>query len=396
MVTQLRHGAFVAPFHDIRESPTLALRQDLELASWLDQLGYQEIWYGEHHSLGWEIISSPELMIAAAIEMTKRIKVGSGVISLSYHHPLNVANRIVQLDHMSMGRVMFGFGPGMLPTDAAMMGIDTTKQREMMAESLDAIVRLVRGETVTKETDWFTLKDARVHLGPYSKPSPELAVASVITPSGGMAAGKYGIGMLCVAATQNGSFMKLGENWRIAQEIAADCGNTMDPSSLRLAGPMHIAETREKARENVRHGLQKWLTYMDYVRPPGAKPIIVEGADAVDSLIESAYAVIGTPDDAIAQIERLQDAQGAFGSFLHLAHDWANWENTKQSYELYARHVIPHFNRSNDIRIASYEQLTRESEAMMSQRHAGNTAAFEKWEAKKKEIAQHAEEGAGS
>ena len=388
MTTLLKHGAFVAPFHDIRESPTLALRRDLELAAWLDQLGFQEIWYGEHHSLGWEIISSPELMIAAAIEMTKRIKIGSGVISLSYHNPLMVANRIVQLDHMSLGRVMFGFGPGMLPTDASMMGIDTLKQRDMMGESLDAIVRLVRGEVVTAKTDWFELNEAQVHLMPYTSPSPELAVASVVTPSGGMLAGKYGIGMLCVAATQGGSFLKLGENWQIANQVAENSGHILHPSMLRLAGPMHIAETREKARDNVRFGLQKWLTYMDYVRPPGAKPIIPEGADAVDSLIESGYAVIGDPQDAIAQIERLYGAQGEFGTFLHLAHDWANWDNTKASYELYARYVMPHFNRTNEIRITSYEQLVNNSTELMAQRHAGTSAAFQTWEEKKKEMEQ--------
>src|ERR1700758_4768057 len=147
----LEHGLFIAPYHDIDESPTVALRRDLELVEPLDRLGFQEAWFGEHHSTGWEIIGSPELMIAAAAETTRRIRLGTGVVSLPYHHPLMVANRIIQLDHMTMGRVMFGVGPGLLPTDSAMMGVDVKTTRDKMVEALEVILPLLRGEEVTHE-----------------------------------------------------------------------------------------------------------------------------------------------------------------------------------------------------------------------------------------------------
>ena len=117
----LEHGIFMAPYHDVDENPTVALRRDLELIEHIDRLGFKEAWFGEHHSTGWEIIGSPELMIAAAAERTHRIRLGTGVVSMPYHNPLMVANRIIQLDHMTMGRVMFGMGPGLLPTDADMI-----------------------------------------------------------------------------------------------------------------------------------------------------------------------------------------------------------------------------------------------------------------------------------
>src|SRR5271154_4281947 len=113
MKIKLRNGIFLAPFHPLDEDPTLCIQRDLELIEHLDRLGYDEAWVGEHHSAGYEIISSPELFIAAAAERTKRIKLGTGVVSLPYHHPLNVANRMIQLDHMTRGRVMFGAGPGL-------------------------------------------------------------------------------------------------------------------------------------------------------------------------------------------------------------------------------------------------------------------------------------------
>ena len=100
-MARLKFGAFLAPHHPIGEHPTLQLRRDLDLAEHLDKLGYDEFWCGEHHSTGWEMIASPEMFLAAAGERTHRIKLGTGVVSLPYHHPFNVAQRIVQLDHMT-------------------------------------------------------------------------------------------------------------------------------------------------------------------------------------------------------------------------------------------------------------------------------------------------------
>ncbi|HEX2279547.1 MAG TPA: LLM class flavin-dependent oxidoreductase, partial [Candidatus Tectomicrobia bacterium] len=109
---RMKFGIFMGPFHRVGENPTLAMDRDLELVQWLDYLGFDEAWIGEHHSAGWEIISSPEIFIAAAAERTRHIKLGTGVISLPYHHPFMVANWMVQLDHMTHGRVMMGVGPG--------------------------------------------------------------------------------------------------------------------------------------------------------------------------------------------------------------------------------------------------------------------------------------------
>src|SRR4051812_4837712 len=251
---KLRAGIFLAPFHPVDEDPTLAMRRDLELVEHLDDLGFHEAWIGEHHSAGYEIIASPELFIAAAAERTRRIRLGTGVISLPYHNPLMVADRILQLDHMTRGRAMIGVGPGLLPTDAQMLGIPIASQRERMAEALDVILRLIAGQTVDERTDWYTLQNARCQLRPYTYPRPEFAVASTITPSGATLAGKYDLGMLCVAATQVQGYDALGTNWRIACDVARQYGRQMDRQALRLVAPMHIAETREQALKDVEFG----------------------------------------------------------------------------------------------------------------------------------------------
>ena len=212
---RFRSGIFSAPFYPVEEHTTLAIERELELIQWLDRLDYDEAWLGEHHSGGFEIMSSPELLIAAAAERTKYIRLGTGVISLPYHHPLTVAGRIVQLDHMTRGRMMFGVGPGALPVDATMMGINPDHLRERLMESLGVIIRLLSGETVTAKTDWFTLDQARLNIEPYTQPYPEIAAASTFSPSGSRVVGKYGVGMLCLGALQIEGTDAAVVNWRL-------------------------------------------------------------------------------------------------------------------------------------------------------------------------------------
>jgi len=349
---RLDFGIFLAPFHPVNENPTLSLHRDFELIEWLDQLGYDEAWIGEHHSAGYEIIASPEVFIAAAAERTRHIKFGTGVSSVPYHHPLILADRLMQLDHQTRGRVMFGVGPGALPSDAFMMSIDVQRQRDMMDEALAALVPLLRGETVTMETDWFKLRDARLQLRPFSQPHIEIAVASQVSPAGARAAGKYGLSLLSVGATTTGGFNALAQNWTICEGQAAEHGTMVDRNRWRLVGPMHIAETREQARENVKFGLGAWL---DYFRRVAALPLAPEGpiADAVDAINQTGLAVIGSVDDAIAQLERLQTQSGGFGCFLQMGHEWADREATRKSYELIARYVMPHFQGSRAAMVAS-------------------------------------------
>jgi limonene 1,2-monooxygenase len=353
MSFRLRHGIFLAPFHPVDEDPTLCIQRDLELIEHLDRLGYDEAWVGEHHSAGFEIIASPELFIAAAAERTKRIRLGTGVVSLPYHHPLMTANRILQLDHQTKGRVMFGVGPGLLPSDAFQMGIDPSTQRDRMVEAIEVILKLFAGERVTQKSDWFTLVDATCQLRPYSHPHPEICVASSVTPSGGKLAGKHGFGMLCVAATQMGGYDALAVNWKIANDVAAQNGREMNAERLRLVGPVHIAETRERAFENIRFGFQKWQDYFAGISAVAGRENV--GSETPEDLVKQGVIVVGTPDDAIAQIRRLQEKQGAFGCFLQLAHNWANFENTKTSYDLWMRHVRPAIDGANDARVEAYD-----------------------------------------
>ncbi|MEI9850413.1 MAG: LLM class flavin-dependent oxidoreductase [Sphingomonas sp.] len=375
----LRYGIFLPPFHPLDEDPTLCLQRDFELIEHLDRLGYDEAWIGEHHSGGFEIIASPELFIAAAAERTRNIKLGSGVISLPYHSPLNVAGRIAQLDHQTKGRAMFGFGPGLLNSDAQMMGIEAATQRDRMGEALDVILRLLDGETVTRHSDWFTLNNARVQLGPYKGRRPHIAVTSTITPNGAVLAGQYGLGMLCVAAASQAGYFALDSNWAIACRTAEAAGRAMDPSELRLMAPFHVAETRQQAIDELRWGFEKWSAYAYQISAIGPASI---GLGTIEEMIEKQSAVIGTPDDAVAQLERYWEKTGGFGAMLILGQNWADPEATRRSFELIARHVMPKFAGSNVRRTGSYDWLGANRDAFSAASISATQAAIDKHAAK--------------
>ena len=346
----IANGIFLGPNHPLDEDPTRALERDLELIEHLDRLGYAEAWVGEHHSGGYAIISSPELFIAAASQRSRDIRLGTGVIPLPFHNPLMVANRMILLDHLTRGRVMFGVGPGLFPTDAHMLGIEVADLRPRMAAALDVILRLLDGEVVSDKQPWYELKDARCQLLPYAGRRPEVCVSATVTPTGGRLAGRYGLGLLCLVGSGLDGYDSLALNWQLARDGAAANGHEMPPERLRLVAPVHLAATRDEARRNVEYGIHDWLAWTRSFRPGGDE---AEEDDPVQALIAEGRAVIGTPDDAIAQLERLWQATGGFGTFLQLAHNWADFDKTRRSYELFARYVTPHFDGANRARQAS-------------------------------------------
>jgi limonene 1,2-monooxygenase len=255
-----------------------------------------------------------------------------------------LADRMMLLDHLTQGRVMLGCGPGALPSDAYMLGIDPLDQRRMMEEGLEAILALFADESpVTRQTDWFSLNSARLQLRPYSPEGIEVAVAAQVSPAGPRAAGRFGLSLLSLGATTTGGFDVLGSHWKVMEERAAEFGTHVDRRRWRLVGPMHIAPTEEQARHEVAYGLSEWVDYFQRVAALPIAPATAEGQDLVDALNETGLAVIGTPDMAVAQIQRLIDQSGGFGTYLFMAHEWADREATLRSYELFAKDVMPLF-----------------------------------------------------
>ena len=364
-MSRIKFGAFLAPHHPIGEHPMLQFRGDLDFVAQLDRLGFDEFWCGEHHSTGWEVIASPEMFLAAAGERTHRIRLGTGVISLPYHHPFNVAQRMVQLDHMTGGRAIFGSGPGALPSDAFVLGIDPMVQRDRQDEAIGVIKRLFAGERVTCQSEWFSLNDARLQLLPLQEEMP-CAVASMISPSGMTLAGKYGAGVLSIGSTSTAGLMALPTQWSFAEEAAQKAGRTVDRADWRVVMIWHIAESREQARAEAKDGLLRWhneYTVGTLMRP-GA--VAFDSPDhAVDEMAfaDGAAAVIGTPDDLIAAVREIQQISGGFGTVIGFVHDWASREANARSWDLVARYVVPEVNGLLEPNRASRQYVVEHREA---------------------------------
>lgn len=374
-----RFGLFLAPFHALDEDPTLAIDRDLELVQLADRLGFQEVWVGEHHSGGFEIIASPEVFIAAAAEKTKYIRLGTGVKSVPYHNPRMVADTMVQLDHMTRGRTMFGVGPGALPFDAIQIGLDPAATRRQMDEALEVIIPLLKGEIVSKKTDWFNLQNARLQLPSFTKPHMEMAVTTIRSPAGVQAAGRHGLGVLVLGGTNDESLVIHKQNWGIHAETAREHGNKPNRDKWRITVNFHLADSFDDAKRDLDYGFQKWVGYAQQVLP--ATPVPLDVDHPLEWALDNQFIVLGTPEDAIREIERIYRGVGGFGTLLCFAHNWAPWAQTQRSYELFARYVVPHFTRSRELRQWAYDWSAENHDEFSSrfrQATAASQAAYEK------------------
>ena len=381
----IKFGAFLAPHHPIGENPFLQLRSDLHLVEHMDRLGFDEFWCGEHHSTGWEVIASPELFLAAAAERSHRIRLGTGVVSLPYHHPFMVAQRMVQLDHQSGGRVIFGSGPGALPSDAHTLGVDPMVLRDRQDEAMGIIRRLFEGgERFSYESEWFTLNEAKLQLLPLQR-DMEFAVASMVSPSGMTLAGKHGAGVLSIGSTTKAGLQALPLQWSFAEESAAKHNRTVDRSTWRIVMSWHIAETRDKARAEAKEGLFSHNNdYTVGTLAAGEGTIFKTPDEAVDvtAYSEDSVAVIGTPRDLVERIEKMIDVTGGFGTAIGFVHDWANRADTLNSWDLVARYVMPEVNgmldnyrESNKFVIENRDTWMRAGAAIMSKIQENKRAA---------------------
>lgn len=372
-MSKLKFGMLMFPVHNPRHDPTVQLEQDIALAEHADALGFDEFWFGEHHSGGWQIIADPLLMVARAAATTRRIRLGSGVSTLAYHHPKTLLESAVQLDHMTRGRFMFGVGAGALALDSLMLGLDPMNARPAMEESLEAMMLLLAADgpvSYTPQHAPWRLVDAYLQLQPYSDPL-DIRVAVFNSASGPRLAGRWGLGMIsfgAAAAVGLGKENRMALALEKAQYKADEYGRTLDRSRWSAMSPMHIAPTEAQARDEVRFGLSAYIDYIRQILPMNV-PVDSDLDNLIDTLHLAGHGVVGTPEMAIRHIERVQELSGGVGTFLIEHADWANFAHTKASMELFAREVAPHFTGKAQARLAAHarelehDQLTRRTMA---------------------------------
>jgi limonene 1,2-monooxygenase len=341
-----RFGCFTSPLHAPGGDPYLLLQDDLRLAELLDRLGFDEFWIGEHHSGGWATLSTPELFIAAASQRTRKIKFATGVLGLPYHHPFLVAERAAMLDHLTDGRFILGAGSGAYQADMHILGIDPAATRSRLAESLEVIQPLLRGERISVKKDWFEMHDAQVQLARFRDPI-EIVVASAATPFSMRLAGRLGISAMshvappwgAIRAGQDIGVGRLPDQWRHLEEAA---GHTIDRDGWRLVVPVHVSESAEQGKRELMEGwsFQRLDLYQRTLGVPiPASPLAQE--KALDYTIAQGGIIVGSPHDCVRAITDLATRVNGFGCLLISYQDWAPAEARRRSLELFARHVAP-------------------------------------------------------
>lgn len=343
----MKFSIFMMPLHHPTENPSLAFDRDIDLIRYADELGYDEFLIGEHHSGGWETMPAPEMALAKASALAPRIRLGTSVISVPFHHPFHVAERMAFLDHLTRGRAILGVGPCALVTDKNLFGLSTGKLYPMMAESVEIIVRLLESAApIDYEGEFWNIRQMRLQLRSYQQPRMPLAIASSGNPVSLELAGKYGMLLLSPAGKNVRNKQTKADQWNRVAAIAAQHGTETSRANWRIATCVYLAESREEAWHDVEGSIGRDMVYFaaiglkaPYESYPGQPLCEItprSGADRRDW-------IIGTPDDAIAEIERMQAETAGFGGLMLTTHEWASTDKLRRSYELFARYVIPHF-----------------------------------------------------
>jgi limonene 1,2-monooxygenase len=343
----MKFSIFMMPLHHPTENPSLAFDRDIELVRYADELGFDEFFIGEHHSGGWETMPAPEMALAKASALAHRIRLGTSAISVPFHHPFHVAERMAFLDHLTRGRAILGVGPCALVTDKNLFALPTEKLYPMMAESVEIIVRLLESpEPIDYDGEFWKIRQMRLQLRSYQQPRMPMAIASSGNPVSLELAGKFGMLFLSPAGKNVRNNQTKADQWRKVEAIVGRHGKTASRDNWRIATCVYLAESREEAWRDVEASIGRDMVYFasiglkaPYESYPGQPLHEItprSGADRRDW-------IIGTPDDAIAQIERMQAETGGFGGLMVTTHEWAGTDKLRRSYELFARYVMPHF-----------------------------------------------------
>ncbi len=345
------------PLHPPEKDRTVCFEEDIELAVLADELGFSDLWVGQHHSLAWEPIPANDVFIANVLPRTQNIRLGTGVSILPQHHPVNVAVRIAYLDHLSRGRINCGFGQGGIRTDWALFDLPEPKTQGLMTvEAMDLILKLWQAEAPFEyKGDYWHVKlnDENPDYGigtilkPYQKPHPPLAM-SVVQPTS-MAARTAGQRGYIPISTNLVPAAKLCDHWKTYCTGAEEAGRPPpDRAIWQISRSVFIGESNEEAWDHAVNGpmagAHEYL--INLLAPGGRLPLMKHDQDIPDDEVTSEYllkhlCIIGDVETVTQQLMEVWEQTGGFGTLLMIAHDWDDKAKWVRSMELLAKEVVP-------------------------------------------------------
>jgi alkanesulfonate monooxygenase SsuD/methylene tetrahydromethanopterin reductase-like flavin-dependent oxidoreductase (luciferase family) len=347
----MKLGMFGQACHPPGKSPYDCQEWDLQVIRWMDEFGYDEAWFGEHHALPWEPNPAPDILVAQAFRETKRIRLGPGGICLPYHNPAVVANRMAWLDHVSQGRLNFGVAAGSVPADWKLLGINGADTRDMTRESLEIIQKIWFGERpfvhqgkfwrIEVEEPRLPLFDA--HIRPLQKNGPPIGVSGLSPNSPTLKiAGRMGFLPMSLAS----SVPALKSHWDAYEAGAYAAGRTTNRADWRVVKEIVVAETDAKAEKiAVEGGLGKYTT--GYLARTSRHSAETQGLPfnpveyTPDHFLRHTW-IVGSPATVREKLEAFQHETGGFGTLLVFACDYAEQpEAWRDSLQALAEEVVP-------------------------------------------------------
>jgi alkanesulfonate monooxygenase SsuD/methylene tetrahydromethanopterin reductase-like flavin-dependent oxidoreductase (luciferase family) len=359
----LKLGMFVMPVHDPAKAMAQCFDEDLELAVQCEALGFDDFWVGEHHSSAYENIVMPEIFLGKVLGLTRSMRVGAAPVCLQYHHPAHVAGRLAFLDHLSHGRLNVCFGPGAVPTDLELFGVDPKDTPARVSEAIDMILQIWRSEAPYRIEGKFwnvhleNSVDRELRIGelhkPLQRPHPPIFVPSISRASAGLQA----------AAARGFRFIShhmvhpdvLADQWRAYAQGATSAGRTAQSADWCVSRNIFVADTTAEAQELARrNSLGRCIRYiLELTRrnsPTGLgmwkpRPQMSDAQCGLDYFMNEVV-IAGDPAHVTAQLIELRERVGAFGTLVMTAHDWDDRRRWLRSLELFAHEVVPAFNRA--------------------------------------------------
>lgn len=351
----MKIGMFQTPFVRPERTPRQVFQWALRQAVHADKVGFSEYWVGEHGTLNWEGIPSPELVIAAAALQTEQIKFGPLAHLLPYHHPATLAVQTAWMSQILEGRYMLGVATGAYPTDAALRGItDMSKNHAMMLEAIEIMEKVWKAEPFEFEGEFWNagfpesdpkkpLRDVRPWGG-----KMQMAMTGLSAPSPSI--GFAGTHDFIPASVYAGNeFLK--SHFETYREKMTESGHKPDRSAHRVVRDVIVADTDEEARKlAIEGGIGR--AWKEYIKPTYERFGVLKGllhdpsVDPAD--VDAAYLaehvwIVGSVETVTRKLNAWMDELGGpFGTLLIYSHDYIDdpepWE---RSMELLAKEVAP-------------------------------------------------------
>ncbi len=358
---QIKSGIFIMPFHPPGKTLSQCHDEDMELVIRADDLGIDEFWIGEHHTMVYENIAMPEIFIGAALRETRDIRLGPAPVCLQQHHPALVASRLSFLDHLSKGRLNLCFGPGSVPTDLEILGVDPRDSAAMVAEAIEMILTLWLTDPPydIKGRFWQIRMnrtiDPEVGLGvihkPFQRPHPPVSMPiTSMNSATAREAGRRGFQPFGHSLIPSNLLANI---WTTYEQAAIEAGRLPDRSDYKIARAIFLADTTEEAVRRARSNtVAANFEYIGTLLKRGGRGIgmfkrdpNMPDADCDLDYLMGEQIIAGDVDTVLERIESIRTEVGDFGTLVMMSYDWDDKDSWLRSLELFATELMPALNQ---------------------------------------------------